>query len=75
MTSLLELQKPTYPQSFMLIYSFLFELWMLNLNEEEKKMKKSAHHSPIHHIYGGDSTTVSMATVKENEQDRDCHYT
>ena len=28
----------------------LFELWVLNLNEkeEEKKMKNSAHHSPIH---------------------------
>ena len=55
MTSLLALQKPTYPQSFMLIYGFLFELWVLNLNKEEeeeeeekKKMKNSAHHSPIH---------------------------
>ena len=40
-----------YPQSFMLIYGFLFELWVSNLNEEEekkKKMKNSAHHSPIH---------------------------
>ena len=25
------LWKPTYPQSFMLIYGFLFELWVLNL--------------------------------------------
>ena len=36
---------------FMLIYGFLFELWVLNLNEKEeekKKMKNSAHHSPIH---------------------------
>ena len=52
MTSLLELENPTYPQSFMLIYDFLFELWVLNLNKEEeekkKKMKNSAHHSPIH---------------------------
>ena len=40
----------------MLIYGFLFELWVLNLNKEEeeeeeeekKKMKNSAHHSPIH---------------------------
>ena len=56
MTSLLALRKPTYPQSFMLIYGFLFELWVLNLNKEEeeeeeeekKKMKNSAHHSPIH---------------------------
>ena len=55
MTSLFPLQKPTYPQSFMLIYGFLFELWVLNLKEEEeeekkkkKKMKNSAHHSPIH---------------------------
>ena len=50
MTSLLVLQKPTYPQIFMLIYGFLFELWVLNLNKEEekKKMKNSAFHSPIH---------------------------
>ena len=50
MTSLFPLRKPTYPQSFMLIYGFLFELWVSNLNEEEekKKMKNSAHHSPIH---------------------------
>ena len=55
MTSLLALRKPTYPQSFMLIYGFLFELWVSNLKEEEeeeekeeKKMKNSAHHSPIH---------------------------
>ena len=57
MTSLLALQKPTYSQSFMVIYGFLFELWVLNLKEkekegeeeeEEKKMKNSAHHSPIH---------------------------
>ena len=34
----------------MLIYDFLFELWVLNLKEEEekKKMKTSAYHSPIH---------------------------
>ena len=55
MTGLFSLRKPTYPQSFMLIYGFLFELWVLNLKEEEeeeeekkKKMKNSAHHSPIH---------------------------
>ena len=44
MTSLLALWKPTYPQSFMLIYGFIFELWVLNLNEEKerKKMKNSA---------------------------------
>ena len=57
MTSLLALRKPTYPQSFMLIYGILFELWVLNLNKEEekkkkkkkkKKMKNSAHHSLIH---------------------------
>ena len=54
MTSLLALWKPTYSQSFMVIYGFLFELWVLNLTkeeeeeEEEKKMKNSAHHSPIH---------------------------
>ena len=35
MTSFLALQKPTYPQSFMLIYGFLFELWVSNLNKEE----------------------------------------
>ena len=53
MTSLFPLRKPTYPQSFMLIYGFLLELWVSNLKEEEeeekeKKMKNSAHHSPIH---------------------------
>ena len=58
MTSLLALQKPTYSQSFMVIYGFFFELWVLNLNKEEeeeeeeeeekKKMKNSAHHSPKH---------------------------
>ena len=55
MTSLLALQKPTYSQSFMVIYGFFFELWVLNLNKEEeeeeeekKKMINSAHHSPIH---------------------------
>ena len=54
MTSLLALRKPTYPQSFMLIHGFVFELWVSNLNkeeeeeEEEKKMKNSAHHSPIY---------------------------
>ena len=56
MTSLLALQKPTYSQSFMVIYGFFFELWVLNLNKEEeeeeeeekKKMKNSTHHSPIH---------------------------
>ena len=41
-----------YPQSFMLIYGFFFELWVLNLNEKKeekkKKMKNSVHHSPIH---------------------------
>ena len=40
MTSLLALQKPMYPQSFMLIYGFLFELWVLNLNKEEEKKNK-----------------------------------
>ena len=54
MTSLLALRKPTYSQSFMVIYGFFFELWVLNLNKEEeeevekKKMKNSAYHSPIH---------------------------
>ena len=50
MTSLFPLRKPTYPQSFMLIYGSLFELWVLNLNKKKKKkkkkkkMKNSAHH-------------------------------
>ena len=54
MTSLLALRKPTYSQSLMMMYGFLFELWVLNLNKEEeeeeekKKMKNSTHHSPIH---------------------------
>ena len=33
--------------SFMFTCGFLFELWVSNVNEEEKKMN-SAHHSPIH---------------------------
>ena len=37
MTSLLVLWKHTYPQSFMLIYGFLFELWVLNLNKEKEE--------------------------------------
>ena len=37
MTSLLAQWKPTYPQSFGFIYGFLFELWVLNLNKEEKE--------------------------------------
>ena len=61
MTSLFPLRKPTYPQSFILIYGFLFELWVSNLNEEKKKkkkkkkkkMKNSAHHSSIHLWWGG----------------------
>ena len=47
----LSVMKPTYPQSFMLMYCLLFELWVSNLKEEkeeEKKVKNSAHHSPIH---------------------------
>ena len=48
MTSLIPLQKPIYPQSFMLIYGFLLELWVSNLNKKKKKkMKNSTHHSPI----------------------------
>ena len=35
MTSLFLLRKPTYPQSFMLIYGSLFELWVLNLNKKK----------------------------------------
>ena len=49
MTSLLALRKLTYSQSFMMIYGFLFEVWVLNLNKEKKKkMKNSAHHTLIH---------------------------
>ena len=36
MTSLLVLCIPTNSQSFMLIYGFLFELWVSNLNEKEE---------------------------------------
>ena len=52
MTSLLALQNPTYPQSFMLIYGFLFELWVLNLNKK-KKMKN----------WGGPWSSLSQSTV------------
>ena len=37
MTSLLALEKPTNSQSFMVIYGFFFELWVLNLNKEEEE--------------------------------------
>ena len=37
MTNLLALWKPTHSQSFMMIYGFLFELWVLNLNKEEEE--------------------------------------
>ena len=61
MTSFFLLWKLTYPQSFMLIYGFFFELWVLNLKEKkEKKMKNSAHHSPI--------TKHSSALYKVNEK-------
>ena len=48
----LPVTETSYLKSFMLIYDFFFELWVLNLNEKEedkkKKMKNSAHHSPVH---------------------------
>ena len=50
MTSLFPLRKPTYPQSFMLIYGFLFELWVSNLNEEKKKKMKNF----AQYIYDGE---------------------
>ena len=65
MTSLLALQKPTYPQSFMLIYGFLFELWVLNLNEKKKKMKNSAHHSPIHLQVNEKSCRLRMSAYRD----------
>ena len=40
MNRLFPLHKPTYPQSFMLIYGFPFELWVSNLNEEKQEKKK-----------------------------------
>ena len=44
-TSLLSVY--TYPQSFMLMYGFLSELWELNLNKEDNE-KKMNNHSLIH---------------------------
>ena len=54
MTSLFPLRKPMYPQSFMLIHGFLFELWVLNLNK--KKKKKKIKNLPIiaQYIYDGE---------------------
>ena len=70
MTSLLALQKPAYPQSFMLIYGFLFELWVSNLNEkeeEENKMKNSAHCGyvvvRVGTLHTHKTTTVTIATT------------
>ena len=61
MTSLLALQKPTHPQSFMMIYGFLFELW-LNMNKE----KKNAHHRCLG--YDGQSPSFSSSSSSENEE-------
>ena len=47
-TSLFPLRKPTYPQSFLLIYGFLLDLWVSNLKEEEEK-KNSAQY-----VYDGE---------------------
>ena len=71
MTSLFPLQKPMYLQSFMLIYGFLLELWVSNLNEKEdkKKMKNSAHHQYIYdgedlgHPYTLSCFVIGMAKV------------
>ena len=52
MTSLFLLWKATYPQSFMLIYGFLFELWVSNLNEEKEKKKKITNSAQ--YIYDGE---------------------
>ena len=43
--SVVETYKAT---KFHVANGFLFELWVLNLNKEKKKMKNSAHHSPIY---------------------------
>ena len=63
MTSLLVLRKATYPHSFMLIYGFLFELWVLNLKEEEKEKKNSAHHSPIHLYMMGRTLVIPIQST------------
>ena len=49
MISPFPLRKPTYLQSLMLIYGFFFELWVLNLKEEENKMPIIAQY-----IYDGE---------------------
>ena len=55
MTSLLALQTPTYAENFMSIYGFLFELWVLNLNEKKMKKKKKMNSAHIaQYIYGED---------------------
>ena len=54
MTSLFPLRKPTYPQSFMLIYGSLFELWVLNLNKKNKKKKKKKMKNSAQYIYDGE---------------------
>ena len=56
MTSLIPLQNPTYPQTFMLIYGFLLELWVSNLNEKEEEKKKKMKNSAIiaQYIYDGE---------------------
>ena len=74
MTSVLALEKPTYPQRFMLIYGFLFELWVSNLNKEEEKNKMKNLPIIAQYIYDGEnlghlyiqSTTVLCDIFKQS---------
>ena len=59
MTSLIPLWKSTYPQSFMLIYDFLLELWGSNLNEKKKKKIRIL---PIIDVLGYDGQNSSFSS-------------
>ena len=45
-----------YPQSFVLIYGFLFELWVSHLNEEKEEEEKKIRilHILAQYIYNGE---------------------
>ena len=67
MTSLFPLWKPTYQQSFMLIYGFFFELWVLNLNEKKEKKNtvlcdRDGQGPPIIDVLGYDGQNSSFSS-------------
>ena len=64
MTSLLALWKPTYPQSFVFIYGFLFELRVLNLNKENNVAQYIYDGEDLGHPCNIQSTTVQHCNYR-----------